>query len=128
MAHVLIIEPDRLLAQTYARALQHAGHEVRACTTAQGAVQLADEKQPDVVLLELQLVAHGGVEFLYEFRSYPDWQNIPIIIHSIVPPGEFNDSVQMLRQHLRVNEYLYKPNTNLKTLLQAVDAALAPAA
>lgn len=128
MANVLIIEPDRPLARTYALALRHAGHQARACATAQAAVQLADEWQPDIVALELQLVAHSGIEFLYEFRSYADWQHIPVIIHSNVPPAEFNDSVDMLKRHLRISSYRYKPDTNLKALLQAVEAALAPVA
>jgi DNA-binding response OmpR family regulator len=127
MAQVLIIEPDRLLARTYAQAFKHAGHDACACASAQAAVQLADIAQPDVVVLELQLVAHSGIEFLYEFRSYPDWQNIPVIIHSNVPPAEFNDSIDMLRKHLRVISYHYKPSTSLRVLVKAVDAALAPA-
>lgn len=113
-----------LLAKTYAAALEAAGHEAVTRATAQDAVQMADEKQPDIVVLELQLVAHSGIEFLYEFRSYADWQNIPIIVHSNVPPAEFNDSADVLKKHLGVREYHYKPNTDLKTLVRAVDEAL----
>jgi DNA-binding response OmpR family regulator len=126
MAQILIIEPDRLLARTYAEACKRAGYAVRACATAQGAVQLADDIRPDAVVLELQLVAHSGIEFLYEFRSYADWQTIPVVVHSNVPPTEFNDSVDVLKKHLHIASYYYKPTTNLETLLQAVTAALAP--
>ena len=124
MANVLLIEPDRVLARTYAQALTHAGHKVSIAATAQAAIDAADECTPDVVLLELQLVAHSGIEFLYEFRSYPDWQQVPAIILSTVPPAEFNQSIEGMTKRLGVRAYCYKPNTTLKTLAQAVSDAL----
>jgi DNA-binding response OmpR family regulator len=120
MAQILLVEPDRLLARTYHDILTHQGHTVRICATAQGGVYCADEFRPDVVILELQLVAHSGVEFLYEFRSYPDWNDIPVIIHTNVPAGEFSGSWKLLRNHLGVTQYLYKPVTTLKKLVSTV--------
>lgn len=121
MAQVLLIEPDRLLARTYFEALTAVGHSVQICATAQTAIFCADDIKPDVVLLELQLVAHSGIEFLYEFRSYPDWQSIPVIVSTNVPAGEFAGSWKLLRDQLGVSQYLYKPLTNLKKILSTVN-------
>ncbi|HET8708700.1 MAG TPA: response regulator [Candidatus Saccharimonadales bacterium] len=121
MAQILLIEPDRLLARIYFECLTQAGHQVQICATAQSAIFCADDIAPDVVVLELQLVAHSGVEFLYEFRSYPDWQNIPVIANTNVPAGEFSGSWQLLRDQLGVAQYLYKPVTNLQKLLSTVN-------
>lgn len=121
MAQVLLIEPDRLLARTYFEALTAGGHKVQICATAQTGIFCADDIKPDVVLLELQLVAHSGIEFLYEFRSYPDWQNIPVIVSTNVPAGEFAGSWKLLRDQLGVSQYLYKPLTNLKKILSTVN-------
>lgn len=118
--NILIIEPDKLLATTYAQALHAAGHQPICCTNAQQAVFAADAQTPDVVLLELQLVSHSGIEFLYEFRSYPEWQNIPVVILSQVPPAEFLSSWDVLSGELGVAQYLYKPHTSLKKLQQIV--------
>lgn len=125
MAQILLIEPDRLLAETYLQSLQMAGHIVTACAGAQTAILAADQTHPDLVILELQLVKHSGVEFLYEFRSYPDWQAIPVIVHSYIPPGEFAASQQVLREELGVVAYLYKPQVSLKQLAMAVNRQLA---
>ena len=119
--NILLIEPDRVLAGTYRAALQAAGHKVLMCASAQSAVFAADEVTPDVVVLELQLVKHSGLEFLYEFRSYPEWHHIPIVIHSHIPAGEFSDSWELLRDHLGVAAYHYKPLTSLQTLLRSVN-------
>ncbi|HWT55982.1 MAG TPA: response regulator [Candidatus Microsaccharimonas sp.] len=118
--NILIIEPDKLLATTYARALHAVGHRPICCTNAQQAVFAADAQTPDAVLLELQLVSHSGIEFLYEFRSYPEWQNVPIIIVSNVPPAEFVDSWEVLHGELGVTQYLYKPHTTLAKITTIV--------
>lgn len=120
MSRVLLIEPNRLLAKIYLEALSNAGHEVQVCATAQTAVFCADEQTPDVVILELQLVGHSGIEFLYEFRSYPEWQHIPAVIVTCVPAAEFTDSWGLLRHELGVTAYHYKPILTLNTLLKEV--------
>jgi DNA-binding response OmpR family regulator len=120
--NILLIEPDRLLAQNYYQFLTQAGHDVMVCATAQAAVLAADETRPDVIVLELQLVEHSGVEFLYEFRSYADWQSIPVIVQTHVPPGEFSLSWTILREQLGVVRYLYKPQTSLQALTDAVQS------
>ena len=114
--NILLIEPDFVLARTYRAALALDGHMVRVAATAQAAIQEADDCRPDLVLLELQLVSHSGIEFLYEFRSYPDWQNVPVVVVSTVPPGEFADSWALLKNELGVSAYRYKPRTSLKAL------------
>lgn len=128
MAHVLLLEPDRVLAQTYCQALTAAGHSVVPCASAQAAVLAADDRRPDVVILELQLIEHSGIEFLYEFRSYQEWQSLPVIAHTVVPFAEFDGCWPLLREQLGLREYLYKPHVSLRRLLAAVrEAALVAA-
>lgn len=127
MADILLIEPDRVLADTYLQALAADGHSVGVCASAQAGVLVADQLRPDLIILELQLTAHSGIEFLYEFRSYPDWQAVPVIVHSQVPPGEFTNSWQLLKNELGVVTYLYKPHTSLAELVEAVNQQLTAA-
>lgn len=127
MARILLLEPDIRLGRAYAEGLRTRQHQVVVSTTAQDAICQADARQPDVVILELQLTKHSGIEFLYEFRSYPDWQRVPVVVMSQVPPHEFSGSREILRRRLGVRAYHYKPQTNLRTLLHAIDLALAGA-
>lgn len=124
MAKILLVEPDRPLADVYFLALRQAGHSVMVCPSAQAAIMAADKAVPDVVVLELQLVDHSGIEFLYEFRSYPDWQHIPVIIHTHVPPVEFAGARDLLIDELGVRDYLYKPQTNLLKLMRSVGSLI----
>ena len=124
MANVLLIEPDALIAATYKSVLEHAGYIVDRRATAQSAVTQADAVRPDIVILELQLVRHNGLEFLYEFRSYADWRAIPVVILSNVPVSAFNDSWNVLARGIGVSIYLYKPRTSLKRLLRVIRETL----
>ena len=117
---ILLIEPDRQLAQTYKATLESAGHRVCHATTAQDAIFAADAQTPELIILELQLVSHSGIEFLYELRSYPEWQSIPVIALTHVPPAEFLDSWDLLESQLGVQKYVYKPRTTLLKLLNTV--------
>src|SRR5689334_12321215 len=117
MSQILLIEPDRVLAETYRQALLAGGHRVVCCASAQAGIISADQYLPDLIILELQLIEHSGIEFLYELRSYPDWQDIPVIVQTHVPPAEFSANRQLLRGQLGVRSYLYKPQTTLRELL-----------
>lgn len=126
MAQIILLEPDALLARIYRQALEHAGHHVRIVVSAQEAVFEVDELPPDIIIAELQLVGHSGIEFLYELRSYLEWQHIPVLIHSSVPPTEFMGSRQLLSGALGVRSYHYKPHTSLRALLRSVNQLTAP--
>ena len=113
MSRILLLEPDLVLAETCRQALLSVGHQVVCCASAQAGIISADQHRPDLIILELQLIEHSGIEFLYELRSYQDWRSIPVLVHTWVPPAEFNENRQVLGEQLGVRHYLYKPNTSL---------------
>jgi len=120
MAHIVLLEPNTLLAQTYTKALTNAGHFVTIVANAQRAIHEADKQPPQVVILELQLPGHNGIEFLHEFRSYPDWQQIPVIINTALPPARMQALAAALQSDFGIETILYKPATTLIELCQAV--------
>jgi DNA-binding response OmpR family regulator len=123
MAHILIIEPNKLLAEQYETYFETQGHTVMWASKAQDAINRADDTKPDIVISELLLTSHSGVEFLHEFRSYVEWQLIPVIILSRLPRENLQASDEVLRS-LGVKNYLYKPETSLKRLCTKIDIVL----
>ncbi len=126
MAKILLVEPDINLAQTLIHSLKNRGHKIKVCATAQAAIHGVDSFKPDIVILELQLPVHNGIEFLYELRSYQDWQTVPVIVHSLVPPT-LKAISSMLWDNLHIVAYHYKPVTKLATLNNSVDNILTTA-
>lgn len=119
MKHVLIIEPNRLLSDSYRQSLELIGLKTSVASGAQEAIDCADNQMPDIVLLELQLADHSGLEFLHEFRSYADWQQIPVIVNSNIPAHRVSQNRQYLQQ-LGIRKVLYKPTASLKEIIREV--------
>jgi two-component system KDP operon response regulator KdpE len=107
----------------YKKALELAGYEVNHVTKAQEGISAADSKRPDLVMLELNLHGHNGVEFMYEFRSYHDWLNVPIMVVSHTPFSALNVA-ELVWEQLGVVNYHYKPEVSLKQLVHSVTQAL----
>jgi len=125
MANVLIIEPNRALGAIYKEILRSKGHMVLLAQHAQDAVEAADQARPDVVILELQLTGHDGIEFLQEFRSYPEWQGIPVIVISDLSPVTLAEIEPILRRDFDVRACLYKTRLQLDRLVKEVNKVLA---
>jgi CheY-like chemotaxis protein len=123
MKHVLLIEPDDIVASLYGDALVQHGYEVAFAKSAQQAIAQADKQLPDVVVLELQMARHNGVEFMYEFKSYTEWQNVPVIILTSLPARELA-RYQSLSDQLQVVATLKKSETTAVLLVKAVDAVI----
>lgn len=119
MTRILIVEPDTTLARLYQSALEADGHDVSRTGTAQEALQAIEKSRPDKVILEIDMPNHNGLEFLYEFSSYSDWDGIDIIILSSLRSSLFQ-RMKVSWQYLGVSEYLYKPDTTLASLQQTV--------
>ena len=128
MARILLIEPDALLQRIYMQAFEQAAHQTRISATAQGAIDVLDAWCPDVVVLELQLPVHDGIEFLHEFRSYAEWDAVPVMLHTYVPTSQLMPLRDTLEDDLGVRAFHYKPQTSLHSLVQSVGEVLAAAA
>lgn len=115
---IVLIEPDKLLATTYQAALNQVGFSCVWQSNAQEAIQSIDQSQPTLIILEVQLPTHNGVELLYELQSYPDLQEIPVVILSYIPERELGLTASIKRQ-LGIVSYLYKPTTSLDQLIAA---------
>jgi CheY-like chemotaxis protein len=120
---LLIVEPDRILAREYAKSFTQEGFEVIACADAQSAVISCDEKAPDAVLMELQLAGHSGVEFLHEFRSYEDWNDIPVFIYSAIPEYAVGANARIWKS-FGVRRFFYKPDTSINQVIGAIKGDL----
>lgn len=126
MAYVLLIEPNTLLSAAYTKALEHAGHTVAVAHGAQEAVHAADVQTPDIVILEVQLRAHNGIEFLHEFRSYPEWKDVPVVINTSLPPAHMQVAQPALHDEFGVEAIFYKPTATLSELTRAVQRYAVP--
>lgn len=123
MARILLIEPDRIMAVNFKKVLKRAGHTVDWHVDAQTAIDSTDQVLPNIIVLDLFIAGHSGVEFLYEFRSYPEWQDVPIIIYSSVSAQDIQLEGLGFSQ-LGITAYRYKSVTAISELARSIDQVL----
>lgn len=126
MAHILLLEADRQLARYTADFLGRRGHHVLRFADPQAAISATDTDLPDLIILNLSLAARSGIEFLYELRSYPDWQKVPVIATGRLDPKEQAAYSQAFTQ-LNISSYMPKESFSLSGLAAAADGLLQPA-
>jgi CheY-like chemotaxis protein len=126
MPRILLLETDQVLARNTIAIFESAEFEVEWHVDPQEAIAALDIKPADVIVMDLIFTGRSGIEFLYELRSYPDWSDLPVILHSSVPPREIFACVASLEQ-LQIKAYHYKPTTLLAELAASVEACLHPA-
>ncbi len=99
---VLLVEDELSIAEPFARALARSGFEPTIARTAQDALRLARETEPDVVLLDLTLPDGDGRDVCRELRRTSE---VPIIM--LTARGTVTDRVVGLE--LGADDYVVKP-------------------
>lgn len=103
--NVVLIEDDALLAQTLGELLEAAGYRVTPLSHGDEAMSLlaAHGHGADIVLLDLNLPGHGGLEVLAALREHDT--KTPVLI--LTARGGVEDRVRGL--DLGADDYLAKP-------------------
>jgi two-component system KDP operon response regulator KdpE len=114
-ATVLIVEDDAPLRQMLKTTLEAHGYRVVAAANGEDALQLARERTPGVVLLDLALPGVDGLEVARRLRA---WSQVPIIVLSARTHEQ--SKVQLL--DAGADDYLTKP-FGIEELLARVRAA-----
>ena len=79
---ILLVDDSRLLRTANHRALVRAGYDVIDAEDGQRALELAQEKMPDLILLDMMLPKLSGPEVLRTLKSDPRTSSIPVIVLS----------------------------------------------
>lgn len=115
---LLVIEPDHDIADAL-RTYLSKSYKIIWTQSAAEAIALTGKKTFDAVVLELALGnQHSGLEFLHEFKSYPDTLLIPVIVLS----QQQLDEISL--KSLGVTAYLYKPQASLEQVAAIIAKAL----
>ncbi len=120
MNKLLIIEPDIIAGKNLADFLNHQDFNCQVVTTAQKAIEAIDIFRPDMIILEVQLSVHSGIEFLYELRSYDDIKDCPVIIYTMLKKDAWGLGFVNLKLQLKVSQYLCKLDNDFFDLTKEI--------
>lgn len=105
MAFVLIVDDEADLASLVEFNLHQAGLETAIAMTGERALQLAQQRVPDVVLLDLMLPDLSGKEVCRRLRAEPRTREVPIVM--LTARGEESDRVEGFE--VGADDYVSKP-------------------
>jgi DNA-binding NtrC family response regulator len=101
--NLLVIDDDNVLRSLLAAELGRFGHSVAAAATAEEGLRLVEERDPDVVLLDLSLPDQAGLDVLKHLRAErPALEVIVLTAH-----GTIDSAIAAMK--LGAYEFLQKP-------------------
>ena len=80
MALIYAVEDDKNILEIEMFALKNSGYQVEGFECAHDFYKKLEEKQPDLVLLDIMLPDEDGLSILKRLRSRADTQKIPVIL------------------------------------------------
>ncbi len=116
MTFVLAVDDDPAILRTLSINLRARGYDVETAGDGRSALQIVDERMPDVVILDLGLPDLDGVTVLKRLRAYA---RIPVVVLSA--RHESDDKVEALDEG--ADDYVTKP-FDVEELLARVRAAI----
>ncbi|MBI3439884.1 MAG: phosphate regulon transcriptional regulator PhoB [Proteobacteria bacterium] len=123
--NVLVVEDEAALAELLKYNLEKEGYQVRVAMDGEEALVAAEERAPDLVLLDWMLPKASGVEVCRRLRARQETRNTPIVM--LTARGEESDRVRGL--DIGADDYITKPfsMTELLARLRAVMRRIRPA-
>src|ERR1700742_4796771 len=122
---VLVVEDEAALAELLKYNLEKEGYSVRVSIDGEEALVAAEERAPDLVLLDWMLPKASGVEVCRRLRARQETRNTPIVM--LTARGDESDRVRGL--DIGADDYITKPfsMTELLARLRAVMRRIRPA-
>ena len=101
-ARVLVVDHDQAILRTMEVNLQARGYEALLASDARQALAVAAARRPDVVVLDLGLPDHGGMDVIDGLRG---WTSVPIIALS----AHSTEADKVTALDAGANDYMTKP-------------------
>jgi CheY-like chemotaxis protein len=117
---VLLVDDDEDVTQSLGLRLHAAGYEVVSANDGQQGVDLAQRRQPDVIVLDVRMPRQDGIVTLRELKACGSTSHIPVIMLSA------SKAEQRQTRELGAKYFIQKP-FDARTVMSAIEASLVEA-
>ncbi len=105
MAKILIVDDDIQTTSLIEGMIKHNGHEPFSVNESKNALKIAEDIQPDLILLDIMMAEINGIALCKLIKSTPHLAHIPVIMVSALDDiGSKKDSA-----HAGAIDYITKP-------------------
>ena len=120
MKTILFIEDESMLQKTFKDFLSQEKYNIISALDGEIGIQLAKEKKPDLILLDLILPHIDGFQALKTLKEDEDTKNIPVIVlTNLEGAGDVEKALA-----LGATTYLVKANYSLGEVLEKVQKTI----
>lgn len=116
---VLIVDDDPSFTQLASHYLREAGYGVSSAADAMQGLMFAKRESPDVVLVDLQMPAGGGLQLLERLRGNRTTEAIPLLMVT----ASRDAGLETKARQAGASGFLHKP-VQKESLLAAVESVL----
>src|ERR1700754_2229949 len=122
--HVLVVEDEAALAELLKYNLEKEGYRVSVANDGEEALVVADESQPDLVVLDWMLPKAPGIEVCRRLRARQETRNTPIVMLT----ARSEESARVRGLDIGADDYITKPfsMSELLARLRAVMRRIRP--
>lgn len=117
---ILLVEDSPTIRLLYRKVLESDGFEVIEAEDGEAGWELAVNKEPDLILLDLILPDSNGLEVLERIRASEVTKHIPVIV--LTTMKRIQDIQQAI--NLGANYYAYKGSDSPKKILSMIHKLL----
>jgi CheY-like chemotaxis protein len=120
MSLVMVVDDMALVREPIAAALRGAGYATVCAQDGEGAVSIAGESRPDVIVLDVLMPGMDGMQVLRTLRKRAETAKTPVILLT----STSEKPVVMEAARLGVRDYILKTHFSLPQLLYRVTRCL----
>ncbi len=102
---ILVVDDEPALLKVISLRLRQAGYEVLTTTSGRDGLQIAEEQQPDLILLDVMMPGLKGRDVCATLKANPKTREIPVIFLTALG---YADHVQA-GMALGAEDYIVKP-------------------
>jgi DNA-binding response OmpR family regulator len=79
---ILLADDNTAIQEVVRRTAERAGHEIIQATTGAAALEMAIEKQPDIIVLDMEFPGEDGRDVLSKLKADARTARIPVLVWS----------------------------------------------
>lgn len=120
MSKILIVEDEEYISSMYKLKFEQSKYEVFIAPDGRTGLDLAHQKHPDIILLDLVLPGENGYSILQKMRKDPELKKTPVVITSNL--GQDHEVQQGL--DMGATDYIVKTSVTPQELVVRIDKLL----
>jgi two-component system, OmpR family, phosphate regulon response regulator PhoB len=89
MATILVVDDNSDIGKPLAKLLRHLGYDGHYVTNGEDALRFAQNKMPDLVILDVMMPGMDGMEVLRQLKADPQTSGVKVVMFSAIADEEY---------------------------------------